>query len=98
MPVKFSYDPQFGLQIEADLDSELSREEAMIVAVRDLAAGMSSLGQAMWEFYDEFRFKEFYKRDEPPSARASATRAPARKASAPKRKKPPAAASKKRRK
>jgi hypothetical protein len=101
MPVKFSYDPQFGLQIEAELDSELSREEAMIIAVRDLAAGMSSLGQAMWEFYDEFRFKEFYKRDEPsppPRARASETHAPAKKASAPKRKKPPAAASKKRRK
>jgi hypothetical protein len=99
MPVKFSYDPQFGLQIEAELDSELSREEAMIIAVRDLAAGMSSLGQAMWEFYDEFRFKEFYKRDEPPPpARASATHAPAKKASPPKRKKPPAAASKKRRK
>jgi hypothetical protein len=99
MPAKFSYDPQFGLQIEAELDSELSREEAMIVAVRDLASGMSSLGQAMWELYDEFRFKEFYKRDEPPPrARASETHAPAKKASAPKRKKPPAPASKKRRK
>ena len=100
MPVKFSYDPQFGLQIEAGLDSELSREEAMIVAVRDLASGMSSLGQAMWELYDEFKFKEFYKRDEPPPpARASATPAPAKKAGAPKRKRPPpAAASKKRRK
>jgi hypothetical protein len=99
MPVKFSYDPQFGLQIEAELDSELSREEAMIVAVRDLAAGMNSLGQAMWELYEEFRFKEFYKRGEPPPpARASATRLPAKKASAPKRKKPPAATSKRRRK
>jgi hypothetical protein len=99
MPVKFSYDPQFGLRIEPELDSELSRDEAMIVAVRDLAAGMNSLGQAMWELYDEFRFKEFYKRDEPPPpGRASARPAPAKKASAPKRKKPPAAASKKRRK
>jgi type VI protein secretion system component VasK len=71
----------------------------MIVAVRDLASGMSSLSQAMWELYDEFRFKEFYKRDAPPPpARASATRAPAKKASAAKRKKPPAAAAKKRRK
>jgi hypothetical protein len=98
MPVKFSYDPQFGLQIEAELDSELSREEAMIIAVRDLAAGMSSLGQAMWEFYDEFRFKEFYKRDEASPPPVPAARAPAKKASAPKRKKPPAAASKRRRK
>jgi hypothetical protein len=101
MPVKFSYDPQFGLQIEPELDSELSREEAMIVAVRDLASGMSSLGQAMWELYDEFRFKEFYKRDEPRSpARVAATRtpAPAKKPSAPKRKKASATASKKRRK
>jgi hypothetical protein len=98
MPVKFSYDPQFGLQIEAELDSELSREEAMIIAVRDLAAGMSSLGQAMWEFYDEFRFKEFYKRDEPSPPPVPAAHAPAKKASAPKRKKPPAPASKKRRK
>jgi hypothetical protein len=101
MPVKFSYDPQFGLRIEPELDSELSREEAMVVAVRDLASGISSLGQAMWELYDEFRFKEFYKRDEPPPPpRAAATRAPApaKKASAPKRKKAPASPSKKRRK
>jgi hypothetical protein len=101
MPVKFSYDPQFGLRIEPELDSELSREEAMIVAVRDLASGMSSLSQAMWELYDEFRFKEFYKRDEPPPpARVAPTRrpTPAKKASAAKRKKPPAAAAKKRRK
>jgi hypothetical protein len=98
MPVKFSYDPQFGLQIEAELDSVLSREEAMIIAVRDLAAGMSSLGQAMWEFYDEFRFKEFYKRDEPSRPPVPVAHAPAKKASAAKRKKPPAAASKKRRK
>jgi hypothetical protein len=55
MPVKFSYDPQFGLQIEPELDSELSRDEAMIVAVRDLASGMNSLGQAMWELFDEFK-------------------------------------------
>src|SRR5947209_5374944 len=99
MPVKFSYDPQFGLRIEPELDSELSREEAMIVAVRDLASGMSSLGQAMWELYDEFRFKEFYKRDEPASpARVAATRTPAKKARPPTPKKPPAAAAKKRRK
>jgi hypothetical protein len=98
MPVKFSYDPQFGLRIEPELDSELSREEAMIVAVRDLAGGMNALSQAMWEFYDEFRFKEFYKRDEPSQAGVPATRIPAKKTSAPTRKKPPAAKSKKRRK
>ena len=98
MPVKFSYDPQFGLGIEPELDSELSREEAMIVAVRDLAAGMNSLSQAMWEFYDEFRFKQFYKPEEPSPARAPAARAPAKKARAPARKKAPAAKSKKRRK
>ena len=98
MPVKFSYDPQFGLQIEAELDSELSRDEAMIVAVRDLASGMNSLSQAMWELYDEFRFKQFYKPEEPSPARVSTARGPTKKASAPARKKPPAAKSKKRRK
>jgi hypothetical protein len=98
MPVKFSYDPQFGLRIEPELDSELSREEAMIVAVRDLAAGMNSLGQAMWEFYDEFRFKQFYEPEERSAPRAPAARVPAKKASAPARKKAPAAKSKKRRK
>ncbi|MEA2858627.1 MAG: hypothetical protein QOC72_666 [Methylobacteriaceae bacterium] len=105
MPVKFSYDPQFGLQIEPELDSELSRDEAMIVAVRDLASGMNSLGQAMWELFDEFRFKEFYKREEPAPERVSAAPAPPkrasapahRKATAPTRKKPPAAKSRKRR-
>jgi hypothetical protein len=97
MPVKFSYDPQFGLRIEPELDSELSREEAMIVAVRDLAAGMNSLSQAMWEFYDEFRFKQFYKPDEPSPARARDS-APAKKPRAPTRKKAPAVKSKKRRK
>jgi hypothetical protein len=112
MPAKFSYDPQFGLRIEPELDSELSREEAMIVAVRDLAAGMSSLSQAMWEFSEEFRFKQFYKRDEPSPARVDeasptrvdepapargpARRSPAKKASAPARKNPTAAKSKKR--
>jgi hypothetical protein len=112
MPVKFSYDPQFGLRIEPELDSELSREEAMIVAVRDLAAGMNSLGQAMWEFYDEFRFKQFYKRDEPAPARgvhpspvraeepppAPVSRTPKapKRASAPTRKQPAARKSKKR--
>jgi hypothetical protein len=98
MPVKFSYDPQFGLRIEPELDSELSREEAMIVAVRDLAAGMNSLSQAMWEFYEEFRFKQFYKRDEPSPARGPEPRAPAKKPSAPTRKKAPAVKSKQRRK
>jgi hypothetical protein len=106
MPVRFSYDPQFGLRIEPELDSELSREEAMIVAVRDLAAGMSSLSQAIWELYEEFRFKEFYKRDEPPPARVNepaparvpAARAPAKKTTASARKKPAAVKSKKRRK
>lgn len=113
MPVKFSYDPQFGLRIEPELDSELSREEAMIVAVRDLAAGINSLSQAMWEFADEFRFKQFYKRDEPSRARvdepsparadepstapASRTRMPAKKASAPARKKTSPSKAKKRR-
>jgi hypothetical protein len=97
MPVKFSYDPQFGLRIEPELDSELSREEAMIVAVRDLAAGMNSLSQAMWEFYDEFRFKQFYKPDEPSPARAP-DNAPAKKSRAPTRKKAPAVKTKKRRK
>ena len=107
MPVKFSYDPQFGLRIEPDLDSELSREEAMIVAVRDLAAGMNSLSQAMWELHEEFRYKQFYKRDEqpppvrvdePPAAPVSPAGKPAKKASAPARKKPPTVKSKKRRK
>jgi hypothetical protein len=103
MPVKFSYDTQFGLRIEPELDSELSREEAMIVAVRDLASGMGSLSQAMWELCDEFKYKEFYKRDEPPSptpspARVAATSTPVKKASAPTRKKPPAVKAKKRRK
>ncbi|MBV9394789.1 MAG: hypothetical protein JOZ84_10285 [Methylobacteriaceae bacterium] len=76
MPVKFSYDPQFGLRIEPELDSELSREEAMIVAVRDLGAGMNSLSQAMWEFYEEFRFKQFYKTDAPSPARVDETSPP----------------------
>jgi hypothetical protein len=114
MPVKFSYDPQFGLRIEPELDSELSREEAMIVAIRDLAAGMNSLSQAMWEFFDEFRFKQFYKpeqpsparglepspvrADEPSRAAVSRTPKPAKKPSAPARKKAPAGKLKKRRK
>jgi hypothetical protein len=62
MPVKFSYDTQVGLRVETDFDSELSREEAMVVAVRDLASGMHSLSQAVWELYDEFRFKQSSKR------------------------------------
>jgi hypothetical protein len=98
MPVKFSYDPQFGLQIEAELDSELSREEAMIVAVRDLASGMNSLSHAVWDLYEEFRLKQFYKRDEPSPPRPPAARTPVKKAPAAARKKAPAAASKKRRK
>jgi hypothetical protein len=85
----------------------------MIVVVRDLAAGINSLGQAMWEFADEFRFKQFYKRDEPSRARvdepsparadepstapASRTRMPAKKASAPARKKTSPSKAKKRR-
>ena len=95
MPVKFSYDPQFGLQIEAELDSELSREEAMIVAVRDLASGMNSLSHAVWDLYEEFRLKQFYKRDEPSPPRAPA---PVKKPTAATRKKASGAASKKRRK
>jgi len=114
MPAKFSYDPQFGLRIEPELDSELSREEAIMGAVRDLAAGMNSLGQAMWELYDEFRFKQFYKpeapaaarglepsplrADEPSRAAVSRTPRPAKKATAPARKKAPVPKSKKRRK
>jgi hypothetical protein len=107
MPVKFSYDTQVGLRVETDFDSELTREEAMVVAVRDLASGMHSLSQAVWELYDEFRFKESSKRDEPSPAAISPAPAPAKtpsaparskKASAPARKKTPPARSKKRRK
>ena len=109
MPVKFSYDTQVGLRVETDFDSELSREEAMVVAVRDLASGMHSLSQAVWELYDEFRFKQSSKRDEPspaaiapapapaPAKKASAP-TPAKKPSPPARKKAPPARSKKRRK
>ncbi|MBV8850691.1 MAG: hypothetical protein JOZ16_14035 [Methylobacteriaceae bacterium] len=106
MPVKFHYDPQFGLRVEPELNSELNRDEAMIVAVRDLAAGMHSLSQAMWDLYEEFRYKEFFKRDAAASAPVSASPPPQRKASAPPpanepsappRKKPAPARSKKRR-
>jgi hypothetical protein len=96
LPVKFSYAPQFGLRVEPELDSKLSREEAMIVAVRDLAAGMNSLSQAMWELHEEFRYKQFYKRDDQPPHRLDEPPGPAKKASAPARKKPPAVKSKKR--
>src|SRR5947199_8619653 len=98
MPVKFSYDTQVGLRVETDFDSELSREEAMIVAVRDLASGMHSLSQAVWELYDEFRFKQSSKRDEPSPAAVTPVPAPAKKPSAPARRKAPPARSKKRKK
>jgi hypothetical protein len=98
MPVKFSYDTQVGLRVETDFDSELSREEAMIVAVRDLASGMHSLSQAVWELYDEFRFKQSSKRDETSPAAVTPVPAPAKKPSAPARRKAPPARSKKRKK
>ncbi len=78
MPVKFLYDQEYGLKIEtSENDEELTEQQAMIVAVRDLASGMDSLSRALWDFEEEFRFKHFY--DEDASHRASPKKAPAKK-------------------
>lgn len=45
MPVRFLYSGDFGLRIDADENEELTESQATIVAIRDLAAAMSSLGE-----------------------------------------------------
>jgi hypothetical protein len=63
MSTKFLYGGDFGLRIEADENEELTESQAMIVAVRDLAAAMSSLAQAHWDFREEFVGKHFFDPD-----------------------------------
>jgi hypothetical protein len=63
MAVRFLYDGEYGLKIEAGDNEELTEQQAMIVAVRDLASGMSSLGHALWEIQTEFDTKKFYDED-----------------------------------
>lgn len=63
MPVKFVYNAEYGLQIEGEDGAELTNEQAMILALRDLASGMDSLARAHWDLEEEFRFKKFYNED-----------------------------------
>jgi hypothetical protein len=63
MAVRFLYNGEHGLQIEADDNEDLTEQQAMIVAVRDLASGMSSVSQALWEINNEFDIKKFYDED-----------------------------------
>jgi hypothetical protein len=81
MTIKFLYDQEFGLQIESDENNEeLTEQQAMIVAVRGLASGMSALASALWEISTEFDVKKFY--DEDAAHRAAP---PAKKVAAAKR-------------
>jgi hypothetical protein len=79
MAAKFLYDRDFGnLKIETDEnDEELTEQQAMIVAVRNLSSGMELLGNALWEIAQAFEYKKFY--DEDAQSSASPTRASAKK-------------------
>lgn len=63
MAVKFIYSSEWGLQIKAEDGDELTEQQAMILAVQDVASGMDNLAKAVWNFDEEFVGKDFYKTD-----------------------------------
>lgn len=72
MAVKYIYNGDFGLDIRADHESELTEEQAKLLVARDMAVSFHNLASALADIAQEFSYKKFYDEDAPRSTPVSA--------------------------